>query len=206
MAAKPKKSKPKPAAAAVVFHDKNLQLALLDEVLQETDEDYEKIQRAYATFRKTTRAPTWETITSGEGFDHQPRFEKFMLARPIKAKQLAGITDLTLDGDRDLYAWIYPYWWDGGDHFEIHDLRDLAYCKALAELDLGQGLVGECSLAPLVALPKLRALSLCSSGNYSDLDALLAVKSLKELEVVNTTPAWRDVIDRLQDNGVTVKA
>jgi hypothetical protein len=215
--AKPKtKTKPKAKAktkgktkpAGLAFRDPNLRLALLDEVLQDTDEDYVKLARAYAAFRKTApKAATWEVITSGEGYDHQPQFEQFMLAQPIKAKDLAELTDLTLDGDRELYAWIYPYWWDAGDsHFEIHDLTDLAYCPALEDLSLGQGLVGECSLAPLAKLANLTELSLCATCNYSELDGLLAVPALKKLEVLNATKPWRDVIDRLQDKGVEVRA
>ncbi len=99
-----------------------------------------------------------------------------MLGLAVTTTDLAGVTDLTLDGDRVIYGAIWNYWWDLGDHFVIRDLSGLEACPNLGKLHLGQGLVDGASLGPLLRLPALRDLALCHTGAFRDLEVLGQLK------------------------------
>jgi hypothetical protein len=205
--AKPKKVAPKKSTDR--WFDDALRLALLDEVFSHTDRDFDEFEAAYRRRAKGKRAPSWDSIAEQSEPRHNKLLEQLLLEQPISAKDLGAIDSLTLDGDRDVYAYVFPFWWDCGDAFTIRDLRDLARCTALTKVSLGQGLVEGCSLAPLEDLPVLRELSMCTSGDYKDIESLVDLPSLQQIEVVNLandkSGLWKPTIEKLVAKGVRFK-
>lgn len=188
------------------FSDKNLQLALLDEIeeghswLASHEADYEDIRGSHPTW------PTWAAIRDSEQA-HNAALEEYLLTIDLPAAKLAGVTTLTLDGDRDLYGWVFAFWWESGDHFKIRNLAGLEQCTGLSQLVLDLKLVEGCSLAPLAQLENLESLSINANGNYSDIDALLKLPKLEKLDLedVESGPQreeWDRVVDQLCKKGL----
>ncbi len=164
--------------------DKNLQLALLDEI-QESYDWVEAMSEEYESARLNKPAwEPWTTIEDGEPELHHS-LEQFLLTLPLPDDKLLKIDRLTLDGDRDIYQWIYPDWWNFGDHFVIRNLSGIEKCQSITYLHLGQGLVEGCSLRPLKALPQLSELRISATGRYTDIDVLLDLPNLGKIELSN---------------------
>ncbi len=181
--------------------DKNLQLALLDEIqdkydwVEEMSEEYERMRP------NNPKWVPWTTIEEGD-LESYSSLEQFLLTLQLKNEKLLEIDRLTLDGDRDVYQWIYANWWDLGDHFVIRNLNGIEKCQSITYLHLGQGLVEGCSLLPLKALPKLSELWICESGRYRDIDALLHLPKLEKINVSNWESSdnrhiWEQVIENV---------
>jgi hypothetical protein len=189
------------------FADPNLQLAMIDEV-QRRRSSYSWVESLRERYEALAPAKPWSELQHND-CEHVPELQALAAAIEIEVADVAAIDRLTLDGDRDLYMWAYPSWWDFGDHFEIHDLTGIEQCAALDYLLLGQGLVDGASLAPLAALPRLRELHLCALCGHRDLEALLAIPSLRTLDVVNVTSspqrgAWQALAEELARRGLDV--
>ena len=190
--------------------DKNLRLALVDEVycnkhgydwLAEVPE----LRDRYETTRHAETEPAWSDL--GVEPTHAPTLEVLVLGLAVTAADLAGVTDLTLDGDRVIYGAIWNYWWDLGDHFVIRDLSGLEACPKLGKLHLGQGLVDGASLGPLLRLPALRDLALCHTGAFRDLEVLGQLK-LERIWATNVPAGdrrWADELERLREAGTTFR-
>ena len=188
------------------FPDKNLQLALLDEIqtspiwLAAHEADYEDSRGSHPTW------PTWAAIREGEK-THNQALEQYLLSVGVNASPLASVRELVLDGDRDLYGWVYSFWWESGDHFVIRDLSGLEQCRSLESLRLDKNLVEGCSLKPVGKLRKLKSLAINARGNYSDIDALLNLPGLQKLEIANAATSkqrseWDRVVDALCERGL----
>lgn len=187
--------------------DRNLRLALIDEVERRRADNYWWVGPVLGAAYEQRSGTAWDVVSKRTNDEPMPLIETLVLERPLDDEGLRTITSLTLDGDRDVYAWGYPYWWDlAPAHYEIHDLRGIEGCADVMYLSLGQGLVEGCSLAPLRALPALEHLALCTTGSYTDLDALLELPALKRLEVFNLRltkeSAWSRITDALCARGV----
>jgi hypothetical protein len=186
------------------FPDRNLRLALLDQVRRvaggyswvATERDsYLAARRDHPTW------PDWSEIEAIED-EHSPALEAHLLGLPIDEVELGALTSLTLDGDRDLYQWVFSSWWDFGEHFVIRDLSGLERCGRLRYLLLGQGVVEGASLAPLRALQHLEELHACARTGLRDLDTILALPALRKLDVVNVATSdqradWERVLERI---------
>jgi hypothetical protein len=191
-----------------IFKDKNLHLALLDEIRSQKDgySWISSIESEYETARsKNKEWKAWSEFCDDEE-SNNPDLEAFLLTQPIDSGKLAELTSLTLDNDRELYEWIYPGWWEMGscDYFTIQDLYGIEQCEKLEYLLLGQGLVRNCSLKPLTKLKHLQELSLCVTGNYSDIECLTDIKTLQKLDVANVVDAldqavWDAVQKQIED-------
>ncbi len=188
------------------FPDKNLQLALLDEIqtnplwLAAREADYEQSRGSHPTW------PTWTAIRDSEN-THNVALEQYLLSAGVEQAGLAKVKDLVLDRDRDLYSWVYSFWWEHGDHFVIQDLSDIHKCSALESLRLDKSIAFDCSLKPLGKLKELRDLSINARGNYSDIDALLKLPKLQKLELANAATStqrdeWDQVVDALCKRGL----
>jgi hypothetical protein len=190
------------------FSDKNLQLALLDEIeeghswLASHEADYEDTRGSHPTW------PTWAAIRDGER-THNAALEEYLLTIELPESKLAAINTLTLNGERDLYGWVFAFWWESGDgdHFKIRSFEGLEHCTELTHLVVDQKLVEGCSLSPLQHLKKLESLTISASGNYVDIDALLKIPNLKKLELedVESGPQreeWDRVVDLLCQQGL----
>ncbi len=185
--------------------DRNLRLALTDEVERRRIDNYWWVGPTLGADYEQRSGVAWETL--GTDAEPLPLIETLVLELPLETERLHTITTLTLDGDRDVYAWGYPHWWDlEPGHYEIHDLRGIEGCVNLVFLSLGQGLVGGCSLAPLRGLPALEHLVVCTTGGFTELDSLLELPALKRIEVWNLgtakEPVWTRIVDELRAHGV----
>ena len=188
------------------FKDKNLQLALLDEIqtspiwLAAHEADYEDSRGSHPTW------PTWAAIREGEK-THNEILEQYLLSVGVSAPSLGKVRDLVLDADRDLYGWVYSFWWESGDHFVIRDLSGLEQCAGLQTLRLDKSIVEGCSLGPVGKLRGLKSLAVDARGNYSDIDALLNIPDLQKLELANAATSkqrdeWDQVVDALCQRGL----
>jgi len=191
------------------FADPKLQLAMIDEVHRRRGA-YSWVVGERASYQATGPGTTWTELEDNQ-CDHAPELEAFLARLPIAQADLDGIEHLTLDGDRDLYGWVYPSWWDFGDHFAIHDLDGIEACTRLKYLLLGQGLVEGASLKPVSRLPRLVELHLCARCHLRDISSLLDLTSLRTLDVVNVATSeerdtWEPLITELLALGVTVAA
>lgn len=197
------------------FPDRNLRLALLDEVqLERTGQYYwlESVEEDYTAYQVSAGGPEWEEIARrlSTGREELPELEKFLLTLPLTADDLAATQELTLDGDRAVYQ-LVPEWWNQGGHFKITDLTGIDNCAALERLDLGQGMFTACSLAPLAGLPRLNRLTMCAADLHRDLNVLPMLPALTSLEVANVAHAqgqrdeWHAVLDALRARGVSVE-
>ena len=189
------------------FADPKLHLAMLDEVMRRRA-GYSWVATLRDRYEALQPTVAWSDLESGDP-EHASELEQLLASLEIELDEVAQLTRLTLDGDRDLYAWVYPSWWDFGDHFEIHDLSGIEQCTALEYLLLGQGLVSGASLAPLARLPRMRELLLCARCDYRDLEALLEIPSLAKLYVVNVATSkqrsgWETLVAELRMRGVVV--
>jgi hypothetical protein len=185
--------------------DPGLQLALIDEV-QRRRAGYSWVQSYRASYEALAPEKPWAELEHND-FDHVVELERLLGAIELAPADLLAITSLTLDGDRDLYGWVYPNWWDDGDHFVIRDLTGIEQCAALEYLLLGQGLVVGASLAPLARLAHLRELHACALSGLRDIEALLDLRALGRLSVVNVASSpqraiWGDVLAELGRRGV----
>jgi hypothetical protein len=190
------------------FPDKNLQLALLDEVqtsplwLAAHEADYEDSRGSHPTW------PTWAAIRQGEKtHTHNGALEQYLLSLGVEADALASIKELVIDADRDLYGWVYSFWWENSDHFVIRDLSGLEECRALERLRLDRDMIDGCSLGPVGKLKTLKELSINARGNYTDIDALLQIPNLQKLEIANAATSterdeWDRVVDQLCKQGL----
>lgn len=184
--------------------DKNLRLALLDEV----QDDYDWVEQHEAGYRTVQVGhegeegwSTWETLEAGDDYEAHTGLEEYLLSLPLSGTALAEIEDLTLDGDRSIYGWIFPDWWNFGDYFVIRSFEGIACCSALQALRFGAGLDEGCSLRPLAELQELRSIAVSASDDYREIEALLELPKLTKLEVINlgscttTRGTWQRVID-----------
>lgn len=193
----------------VRFPDPKLQLAMIDEVQRRRGE-YAWVAGLREAYEATSPATSWDQFETNH-FEHAPELEAFLARLPVTLADLEAIDHLTLDGDRDLYGWVYPSWWEFGDHFVIRDLSGLEQCTRLRYLLLGQGVVEGASLTPVARIPRLVELHVCALCHLRDVPALLDAPSLRRLDVVNVTTsddreAWTSVIAELRALGVTVDA
>lgn len=191
------------------FPDPKLQLAVIDEVYRRRTQ-YAWVADQRAAYEATSPATPW-TQLEGNHSEHAPELEAFLARLPVSRADLETIDHLTLDGDRDLYGWVYPSWWELGDHFVIRDLTGLEQCMRLRYLLLGQGVVEGASLKPVARIPRLHELHLCALCRLRDLPALLDSASLRKLDIVNVETsvdrdAWTAVIAELRALGVDVDA
>jgi hypothetical protein len=189
------------------FRDLKLQLAMVDEV-QRRRGSYAWVSSVRERYEALRPVMSWAEVEHNDS-EHAEELEELLAELPIEDDELQRIKSLTLDGDRDLYQWVYPDWWKSGDHFAIHDLTGIEQCTALDYLLLGQGLVKDASLAPLIALPQLRELHLCALSAYRDIDCVAELPALHTLEIVNVESSadradWEAVIAALRSRGVTV--
>jgi hypothetical protein len=183
------------------FADSNLQLAMIDEVYRRRTDYYWVEPTLRERYDALPPKKPWAEL-SDNICEHVPELQTLAAQLPITVDDLAAITSLTLDGDRDLYQWVYPSWWDFGDHFEIHDLRGLETCTGLEYVLLGQGLVENASLEPLAALRNLRELHLCALCGHRDREAVLSIPSLAVLDIANATSEWKPIMNELGARGV----
>jgi hypothetical protein len=189
----------------MLLRDPKLRLALIDEVYSDRSDADSWVSAYRRQYEALSPPRSWSELEENDG-EHVPELEQLLAALPLTADDLSDIEHLTLDGDRDLYGWVYPSWWDFGDHFTIHDLSGLEQCASLEYLSLGQGLVEGASLAPLSGLSGLTRLSACALCNLRDVSALLEIPSLRTLEVVNVATSdqrseWERVIAQLRARG-----
>ena len=187
--------------------DPKLQLALIDEV-QRRRHDYYWVARFRDAYEALAPTTPWAELEDND-CDHIVELEQLLAAIELEAGDLGAITRLTLDGDRDLYSWVFPNWWDFGDHFTIHDLSGLEHCTALEYLSLGQGLVQGASLSPLTELEHLSELHACALCGLRDLHALLELPALRKLSIVNVASSreragWDGVLAALEDRDVAI--
>jgi hypothetical protein len=192
----------------VRFPDPKLHLAMIDEVHRRRT-TYAWVASQREAYEATAPAMTWSALEENQS-EHAAELETFLSAMSIAERDLDDIDSLTLDGDRDLYGWVYPSWWDFGDHFAIHDLTGLERCQRLRYLLLGQGLVSGASLKPVARIPRLVELHLCARCQLTDIPALLDCASLKTLDVVNVATSderatWEAVFAELRVLGVAVE-
>jgi hypothetical protein len=181
--------------------DRNLRLALIDEVYSRRHGDHYWLGTLRQAYEAKRPALSWESFEAQD--EPAPELEELVLGLPLASDELASIEQLTLDGDRDVYT-TFPSWWDFGDHFTIHDLAGIEACTRLAGLSLGQGLVEGASLAPLRRLPALATLSLCTTCDHRDLDALLDIPALKRVEIYNlhAHEPWHGLVAKLRARGI----
>lgn len=182
---------------------------MIDEIYRRRSE-YAWVAGHRAGYEASSPTMTWSDLEANMG-DHAAELEKYLGELPITYDDLQRVDSLALDGDRDLYGWVYPSWWDFGDHFAIHDLDGLEECTRLRYLLLGQGLVEGASLKPVSQLPRLHELHLCARCQLRDIPSLLDSPSLRTLDVVNVETsdqrvAWLSTIEELRVLGVTVEA
>jgi hypothetical protein len=188
------------------FSDKNLQLALLDEIqtspiwLAAHEADYEDSRGSHPTW------PTWAAIREGEK-THNETLEQYLLSVGVSAPSLRAVKELNLDADREVYGWVYSFWWESGDYFVIRDLSGIEKCVGLETLRLDKSIVEGCSLGPVGKLSGLKSLAVDARGNYSDIDALLKIPNLQKLELANAATSkqrdeWDQVVDALCERGL----
>lgn len=182
---------------------------MIDEVYRRRTQ-YAWVAAQRAAYEATSPATPWTQLEENQR-EHAPELEAFLGRLPVSRGELDTIDHLTLDGDRDLYAWVYPRWWELGDHFVIRDLTGLDQCMRLRYLLLGQGVVQGASLKPVARIPRLHELHLCALCCLRDLPALLDSPSLRKLDIVNVETsddrdAWVAVIAELRELGVAVDA
>ena len=195
----------------VSFPDKNLQMALLDAVhdsylwLQEQEAKYESARGSHPTW------PTWAAIRShrGEEHIHNQALEQYLLEIDVLPSQLSRLQSLTLHANRDLFSWVYEFWWHDGDHFVVHDLSGIENCTGLEQLILDSSLVKSCSLRPLQKLDALHELELNLACEFQDIEYLLKIPNLKKLDVVGLMGAseaelqqWDPVLNKLCEQGL----
>jgi hypothetical protein len=191
----------------VELADRNLQLAMIDEVYRRRS-DYYWVAQYRERYEALGPRLAWSELEHNES-EHVVELEQLLATLAIEPAELAAITSLTLDGDRDLYAWVYPNWWDFGDHFQIRDLAGLEHCTAIEYLLLGQGVVEGASLRPLARLPTLRELHVCALCGSRDIESILELPALAKLDVINVRSSpdrarWEAVIAELATRGVTI--
>ena len=179
--------------------DANLRLALLDELrddpdwVEDLEEAYEQARQAHPDWR------SWEEL-SEDTYEPNPDLEAFVRALPLEVDKLGTLTSLTLDGDRDVYAWLGgETWYEDEELFVTRDLTGLERCEALEYLNIGQGLHQGCSLRPLRGMTKLRELWLCALGGYRDIETLLELPALEKIEIGNVATSderetWKRVL------------
>jgi hypothetical protein len=199
-------SKAESGSNTLKFPDKNLQLALLDEIqtnplwLPTHEADYEGSRGSHPTW------PTWAAIRDAEK-THNQALEQYLLSVGVPEEGLKTLDTLVLDRDREIYGWIYSFWWESGEHFVIRDLSGLEACESLESLELDHNLVQGCSLEPLGKLKQLKSLTIDAEGGYSNVDALLESSGLQKLILSNSkTDAhkaqWDGVVDALCERGL----
>ncbi len=183
--------------------DKNLRLALLDEVQEEYDwvealaDDYEETRGDHPDW------PSWDEFEDRED-DVNEALEAYLLGLEVPGAKLAEVRRLTLDGDRSVYEWLGgESWFEDDELFVIGDLSGLEHCAGLEYLLLGQGLVRGASLKPLAALSNLRELRVCALSALTDIDVVLSLPALETLSVVNIDSsddkdAWQTVVDAFE--------
>ena len=191
--------KPRPEAELEI-PDRKLRLALLDEVMRKRS-GYDWVPSMKSEYEMERSAhPTWKPWDAYPEHDVgvKKSIEEFLVNVPISKQELRTETSLVLDGDRGLYAFVSPRWWDHGDgHFAIRNLAGIENCASLTCLNLV--LVEGASLRPLTGLPRLRELSLCALSQFRDINYLLAIPSLRKLVVYNISSSanateWRSVL------------
>ncbi len=198
--------------ANIELADRNLQLALLDEVYTDRVGDYywlSSLRNEYAAYQVSAGGPAWDDLHPRLGIDHLPELERFLLTLPLTADDLARVTRLCLDGDREIYT-LYPDFWYLDGPFSITNLDGIGHCTALTELDLNS-MVEPCSLAPLAGLNRLRRLTVNGVDRHRDLDTIVSLPALTELGFwnlasVEASEAWLSVIGALRARGVSVHA
>jgi hypothetical protein len=196
--------------ANIELADRNLQLALLDEAYRHRAGSYHwllSLQQEYTAYQRSAGGPTWEELEPRLGTDDAPALVRFLLTLPLTAADLAKMTRLRLDGDREIYM-LYP-----GDqfrgHFAISSLDGIGHCTTLVDLDLNS-MVDPCSLAPLAGLTGLRRLTVDGIDQHRDLDAIITLPALTDLRFWNiaraeNSEAWPGVISALRARGVSVQ-
>lgn len=109
----------------------------------------------------------------------------FLLSLDLPDERFAQVRDLLLDGDKWAYA-IVGGFGESGDDFAVDSLVGLELFLKLETLR-SAGMLRGASLAPLVKAKQLKSLQL-DACDLIDAGALLKVKSLRTLQVLNLQP------------------
>jgi hypothetical protein len=202
-------------AALKEVMDKNLRLALIDEVYakRQPGQTLYGLKDEYEIYCDTVYgdehgATAFEEL--GIEPEHVEQVESFVLSLPVSENDLRSIESLTLDGDREVYACAYPYWWEMGDHFRIRSLDGIECCTNLKKLHLGQGLISDASLQPLTRLSLLGDIALDVLGNFKDIRSLLTLPVLQTTWITNVpsddaSSDWHEVLSALKEKGVVFR-
>jgi hypothetical protein len=155
---------------------------------------------------------------SVDGFRANPAALDYFARLELSADDLAAVEQLALDGGNSVFRYIDPNWQgytDGVD--EVRRLDDVAQLPNLVEFVATAFLPDRSgdrlSLAPFRGLAKLRRID-ATIGDYSDLDALLALPSLSVCglmgnriyaDVMTVGHPARSVMETLRSRGVKVR-
>jgi hypothetical protein len=96
------------------------------------------------------------------------------------------LKQITLDGDKATYGFIGGFG-ESGERFAMNKLDGIEHLRALRELSFG-GMVRGASFKPLAKLPGLASLSFAAYHGFRDYEALLAIRTLRKLEVLGLSP------------------
>jgi hypothetical protein len=153
-----------------------------------------------------------------DGFRANPAALDYFARLALSADDLAAVAQLALDGGNPVFRYIDPSWQgytDGID--EVRRLDDVAQLPNLVEFVATAFLADRpgdrLSLAPFRGLAKLRRID-ATIGDYSDLEALLALPSLSVCslmgnriyaDVMTAGHPARGVMETLRSRGVKVR-
>ena len=153
-----------------------------------------------------------------DGFRANPAALDYFARLALSADDLAAVEQLALDGGNPVFRYIDPNWQgytDGID--EVRRLDDVAQLPNLVEFVATAFLPDRSgdrlSLAPFRGLAKLRRID-ATIGDYSDLEALLALPSLSVCslmgnriyaDVMTVGHPARSVMETLRSRGVKVR-
>jgi hypothetical protein len=155
---------------------------------------------------------------SVDGFRANPAALDYFARLELSADDLAAVEQLALDGGNPVFRYIDPNWQGYADGIdEVRRLDDVAQLPNLVEFVATAFLPDRSgdrlSLAPFRGLAKLRRID-ATIGDYSDLDALLALPSLSfcslmgnriYADVVTAGHPARSVMETLRSRGVKVR-
>ena len=119
--------------------------------------------------------------------DYDAKAERAILDLDVPDAAFAKLEWVVFDGDKSTYGFIGGFG-ESGDRFATNTLEGIEHLTELRELGFG-GMARGASLGPLAKLKKLVRLNFSASDDFRDYDALLAITSLRQLEILNLYPS-----------------
>lgn len=146
-----------------------------------------------------------------EGYDLMPEVLEYLACYPLTKEMLAQVGSIGFGGGNKLYRFAWYFWGGTDDTFEVTDIGGVELCPNVTSVS-ATSMIDRLDIRKLTPLARLTHLSISTA--FDNLEALLDMKALKQLRLLDNStyadvmrPAHptRALFEEMKTGGVTVR-